>query len=126
MVLQFDFRNAFNSIDPHFMFEEVRDHIPSMAAWTECCYGFQPLLPLGRHIINSLGPLCFALALHPDVERIAEEVPGLLMNAWYLDDGTLCGSGEAMLKALRIIEDDGPARGLCLNRGKSYCLFTQC
>ena len=84
-----------------------------MAAWTECCYGSQSLLHLGSHIIKScccvqqgdpLGPLCFALALHPIVERIAEEVPGLLMNAWYLDDGTLCGSSKDLLKALGIIE----------------------
>ena len=85
---------------------------------------------VGRHAIKSccgvqqgdpLGPLCFALALHRIVERIAEEVPGLLMNAWYLDNGTLCGSGKDLLKALRIIEEDGPARGLCLNRGKCRC-----
>ena len=127
-VLQIDFCNAFNSIDRHCMFEEVRARIPSMAAWTECCYGSQPILHLGKRTIKSccgvqqgdpLGPLCFALALHPIVEKIAEEVPGLQMNAWYLDDGTLCGSSEDLLKALRIIEEDGPARGLQLNRVKS-------
>ena len=127
-TLLLDFSNAFNSIDRGKMFEEVRARIPSMAAWLECCYGAQPLLHLGEHTILSkcgvqqgdpLGPLAFALALHPIVERINREVPGLNINAWYLDDGTLCGSAEDLSAALAIVEEDGPARGLHLNRGKS-------
>ena len=99
-----------------------------MAAWLECCYGAQPLLHLGEHTILSkcgvqqgdpLGPLAFALALHPIVERIRREIPGLNINAWYLDDGTLCRSAEDLCAALAIVEEDGPARGLHLNRGKS-------
>ena len=65
-----------------------------------------------------MGPLAFALALHPIVKRIAEEVPTLELNAWYLDDGTLCDCKEDLLKALSIIEEDGPLRGLFLNRSK--------
>ena len=40
-------------------------------------------------------------------------------RAWYLDDGTLCGSANDLRAALAIIEEDGPARGLHLNRAKS-------
>ena len=40
-------------------------------------------------------------------------------DAWYLDDGTLCGSACDLVKALKIIEEGGPARGLHLNRSKS-------
>ena len=47
-VLQIDFHNTIDSIDHHFMLMEVRDHIPSMVAWIECCYGSQRLLHLGR------------------------------------------------------------------------------
>ena len=46
-------------------------------------------------------------------------MPGLLINAWYLDDGTLCGSPSDLRKALDIIEEDGSACGPHLNRGKS-------
>ena len=49
----------------------------------------------------------------------AREVPGLLINAWYLDDGTLCGCLDDLASALAIIEAEGPARGLHLNRSKS-------
>ena len=100
-VLLVDFSNAFNSIDRGHMFEEARSRIPSISSWLECCYSSQPLLFIGEHTILSccgvqqgdlLGPLGFALALHPIVERIKREVPGLLLNSWYLDDGILCGS----------------------------------
>ena len=40
---------------------------------------------------DPLGPLGFALTLHPIVERIKAEVPDLLLNALYLDDGMLVG-----------------------------------
>ena len=69
----------------------------------------QPLLHLGDHTILSssgvqqddpLGPLGFALTLHPIVVRIQQEVLGLLINAWYLDDGTLCSSPDELAAAL--------------------------
>ena len=57
------------------------------------------------------------------MERISREVPGLLINAWYLDDGTLCGSADDLLSGLAIVEEDGPPRGLRLNRKKSLLHF---
>ena len=46
-------------------------------------------------------------------------IPNLQINAWYLDDGTLCGSNEEMLV---VIKEDCPPCGLHLNRSK-YLLF---
>ena len=127
-TLLLDFSNAFNSIDRGCMFEEIRSRLPSLATWMECCYGSKPILHLEDQTILSccgvqqgdpLGPLGFSLTLQPLVEKIMVEVPDLLCNAWYLDDGTLCGSPADLAKALRIIEQDGPCRGLKLNRSKS-------
>ena len=127
-VLLLDFSNAFNNIDRSHMFAEIRARIPVLSGWVESCYSAQPLLHFGNHTILSqsgvqqgdpLGPLCFALTLHPIVEKIKREVPDLLINVWYLDDGTLCGAAQDLLKALLIIEEDGPSRGLLLNRSKS-------
>ena len=127
-TLLLDFSNTFNSVDPEAMFAEFREHIPSLSAWMESCYSCQPHLLLGKETIRSccgvqqgdpLGPLGFALTLHPIVERIQAEVPGLTLNAWYLDDGTLAGSPEDLAAALNIVERDGPALGLHLNRAKS-------
>ena len=127
-ALLVDFSNAFNSGNRACMFQEVQSRIPSMAAWVESCYGSQPLLYFGDHKLFSccgvqqgdpLGPLCFALTLHPIVEQIKREVPELLINAWYLDVGTLCGSLSDIGSALTIIESVGPSRGLILNKSKS-------
>ena len=74
---------------------------------------------------DPLGPLGFAITLQPIVERIKAEVPGLILNSWYLDDGTLMGSAEDLAKALNIIESDGPAVGLVLNRSKSLLYIPQ-
>lgn len=41
-----------------------------------------------------------------------------MINAWYLDDGTVCGSADDVCSALTIIEEDGPSRGLNLNKAK--------
>ncbi len=111
-TLLLDFSNAFNCINRGHMFEEIRARIPSMAAWMESCYGAQPILHLGKDTILSccgvqqgdpLGPLGFALTLQPIVERIKTEVPDLRINAWYLDDGTLCGTPTDLAEALRIV-----------------------
>ena len=125
-----DFSNAFNSVGQEAMFAEFRERIPSLSVWMESCYSCQPHL-LSKETIRSccgvqqgdpLGPLGFALTLHPIVERIQAEVPGLYLNAWYLDDGTLARFPEDLAAALNIVERDGPAVRLHLNRAKS-CLF---
>ena len=94
----------------------------------ESCYSGQPLLHLGKDIIHSccgvqqgdpLGPLGFALTLHPIVKRIQAEVPSLALNAWYLDDSTLVGPPGVLSAVLHIVESEGPSVGLYLNRGKS-------
>ena len=85
---------------------------------SQSCYN-QILSRCGVQQGDPLGPLGFALTLQPIVERIKTEVPGLKINAWYLDDGTLCGSPADLAAALSIVEQDGPTRGLYLNRSKS-------
>ena len=52
-TLLLDFSNAFNSINRESMFVEVRRRIPSLSAWMEFCYSFEPLLYLGSNTIHS-------------------------------------------------------------------------
>ena len=118
-----------DNISHEAMFVELRSRLPGLSAWMESCYSCQPFLHLGKDTIHSccgvqqgdpLGPLGFALTLHPIVERIKAEVRyTLALNAWYLDDGTLIGSPKDLSAALQIVETDGPSVGLHLQRGKS-------
>ena len=126
--LLIDFSNDFNSISSSHMFEEFRSHVPSLSAWIESCYGSEPILYLGDNTLLSctgvqqgdlLGPLGFALTLHPIIMRMKEEVTDLKVNSWYLDDGTLCRSLSDLIRALEIIKEMGAQRGLTLNLTKS-------
>jgi hypothetical protein len=72
----------------------------------------------GLHQGDRLGPLLFAVGLHPLVLRIQEEVPGLLIYAWYLDDGHLVGNPTNILRAFNI-KDLAPTIGLRLNLQKT-------
>ena len=65
------------------------------------------------------------ITLHPIVTRIKEEIPDLKVNAWYVDDGTLCGSPGDLARALGIIKEEGSLRGLTLNRKMTYT-FPRC
>ena len=111
------------------MFKEMRSCIPSLSIWLEFCYSCQSLLHLGDHTINSicgvqqgdpLRHLGLALTLHPIIEKVKNEVSGLLVNSWYLDDGTLCGSPDDLNLALTII---APTWGLFLNPSKSLLVI---
>ena len=42
----------------------------------------------------------------------------LLYQAWYVDDGALAGNRPAVLRAMHIIEEMGPALGLYINLAK--------
>ncbi len=69
----------------------------------------QPLAPFHQYVGSSHTP------------RADDKV-----NAWYLDDGTLCGSPDDLATALRIVEQEGPAaRGLNLNRAKSLVYIAE-
>ena len=52
-------------------------------------------------------------------------VPGLALDAWYIDDGTLVGSSGDLVVALHIIQRDDPSVGLDLNRAKSLLLILE-
>ncbi|GJX00232.1 hypothetical protein Tco_0184145, partial [Tanacetum coccineum] len=77
----------------------------------------------GEHTLRScqgvqqgdpLGPLIFALVLHPLVCKIRDSF-SFSLQAWYLPDGTIIGDTLVVGDVLKLIIEDGPHRGLHLN-----------
>ncbi|XP_026404939.1 uncharacterized protein LOC113300025 isoform X1 [Papaver somniferum] len=117
------FSNAFNLVDMSRIIKEVRTHCPNIYHWVEFCYAKPARLyyldsilssAKGVHQGDPLGPLLFALALHPLVDKITAQCE-LDLHAWYLDDGTIVGDTMEVSKAFKIIQEEGPSYGLHLN-----------
>ena len=54
-------------------------------------------------------------ALQPIIKIIAQRVPRIRVNAWYLDDGAIVGKKEELQEAVDVLQEHGPARGLILS-----------
>ena len=74
--------------------------VPQDCQVGESCYGTPSFLNFGEEVVlseggvqqgNPLGPPLFALLLHPVAKKL-QEVDGLVLNTWYMDNGTLIGS----------------------------------
>ncbi|GJR36638.1 hypothetical protein Tco_1212322 [Tanacetum coccineum] len=87
-MLNVDFSNAFNLVDKSALFHE-ETHISG--------------LPLGCSKVTHLGPLLFALILHPLLHKIKDSC-NLLLHAWYRDDGIVIGDSEEVTRVLDIIK----------------------
>ncbi|GJV72664.1 putative reverse transcriptase domain-containing protein [Tanacetum coccineum] len=97
-MLTVDFSNAFNLVDRSALLHEQGD---------------------------PLGPLLFALILHPLLHKIKDTCK-LLLHAWYLDDGTVIGDSEEVAKVLDIIKVSGPGLGLELDIKKTKIFWPSC
>ncbi|GJZ32004.1 putative reverse transcriptase domain-containing protein [Tanacetum coccineum] len=106
-MLTVDFSNAFNLVDRASLLHE---HI-----WSTT----------GVQQGDPLGPLLFALVLHPLVHKIRDNFK-LLLHAWYLDDGTVIGDSEDVAKVLDIVTVKGPRLGLELNIKKTERFWPSC
>ena len=105
-LLKWDYKNAFNMVDRSAIIGVVREVLPELSAWVEFCYARFSDLFWGEHTISSecgvqqgdpLGPLLFSLVLQKVVSFLATQ--DLLLNAWFLDDGTIAGE-RAVLSVL--------------------------
>ncbi|GJV79785.1 putative reverse transcriptase domain-containing protein [Tanacetum coccineum] len=133
-MLTVDFSNAFNLVDRLALLHEVRVRCPSISLWVDFLYGQATRLYIGdTHIWSPtgvqqgdpLGPLLFALVLHPLIHKIRDSYK-LLLHAWYLNDGTVISDLEEVSRVLDIIKVSGLGLGLELNIKKIEIFWPSC
>ncbi|GJV83123.1 putative reverse transcriptase domain-containing protein [Tanacetum coccineum] len=124
-MLTGDFSNAFNLVDRTTLLHEVQTRCPSISLWVDFLYGQSARLYVGDdHIWSTigvqqrdpLGPLLFALVLHPLVHRI-RDCCQLLFHAWYLDDGMIIGDTKEVKEGLFPYDIRRPTLGVKLLGG---------
>jgi len=129
VMLKIDFTNAFNCINRAAFLDLLHgsEQFGGLYRWISACYGVSSSLLFGQHVIESLagvqqgdplGPLLFSLVLQTLTQKIKEACPALALNVWFLDDGTLIGRTDDVLRAVQIISEDGPLLGVRINPPK--------
>ena len=73
----------------------------------------------GLHQGDPLAPLLFAVAIFPLLKKVKAEVPNLLLQSFYLDDGTFVGEIANLQRAVDIVATESPHLGLTLSLSKS-------
>ena len=69
----------------------------------------------GAHQGDPMAGLFFAVVLHVIIRMVSVEVPNLLLQGWFLDDGDMVGNREDLIKVVQILLREGPSRGLIIS-----------
>ena len=130
VLLQLDFKNAFNSLSRAQMLPAILQRCPLFYRYAVACYGkpvtlfangFQLESADDEHQGDPLAPAFFAATIQCLVDLC--NVPGSHWSLWYLDDGHLLGSRSALSSFLPLLEERALSLGLSLNRSKCSVMF---
>jgi len=124
LLLQVDWKNAFNSIHQPAILEALEQRCPSMLPWVRQAFLPAPLL-VGREVVWStrglqqgypLGPFIFAAGIQAAMDALP---PGGALHMWYLDDVMFMGSVAEVGGVLTAIQQTLPPMSLELNLRKT-------
>ena len=127
IILKLDFENAFNTVRRDLMLKTLKDTEPRLYPLIWQTYHDDTNLYYGHEIIKSatgfqqgdpLASYLFALTIHSLMKQLKSE-----LRIFYLDDGTLGGEIETVLKYLLMIKEQGIKLGLNLNFKKCELHF---
>ena len=119
LILKLDFRNAFNCLHRDKMLTAVREMVSELYPLIHSAYRSLSSVFFGESVLQSsegvqqgdpLGPLMFCLTIHDMLMQLRAE-----FGVFYLDDGTLGGSLEEVLRDVRMVERVAGDMGLQLN-----------
>ena len=132
VTVKVDMSNAFNNVERAEFEKMIKVYgYECILEYVRYTYGRKAHLWFGEQIILSqqgvqqgdpLGPLLFAFVLLPVIVHLQEF--GLTINVWFLDDGVLSGTHEAVAAALAFLgSDQVKASGLFLNKSKCEIIW---
>lgn len=122
VVVKLDLQNAFNSLERDTILSKIQEHTPTLYPFLNQCYakpsqlfhGPVPILSqVGAQQGDPLGPLIFSLAIHDIVMQLRSK-----LNIWYLYDGTIGGSVDAVTNDVKKIVELFKELGLGVNSEK--------
>ena len=136
-LLLVDARNGFNELSRKAMLWTVRHRWANGALFAFNCYRHAARLVLrsaggpastllsqeGVTQGDPLSMILYGLTLVPLAASLREAVPEVL-QPWYADDAAMVGPTGGIAKAVRLLEDQGPARGYYPEPAKS--VFVPC
>ena len=126
VMLKVDLSNAFNTVSRQEVLRGALNLCPVAYNFLRTAYRTQAPLFSGGRILWSregthqgcpLGPLGFALGIHPVIQSLHQEYR-LHWQSWYLDDGVLFGPPDQVAEALKAMTDQFAQRGLQINLNK--------
>jgi hypothetical protein len=126
VILTIDMTNAFNALSRGAVLEQAQTRCPSLFNFLRFSYQLHAPLFTGGQVIQSqtgvhqgcpLGPIGFAMGIHPVIEAV-QKTAGLLWQTWYLDDGLLIGDPAAISAAFQQARAELCRRGLHINAKK--------
>lgn len=120
--LKIDFKNAFNTLRRDSLLETVKLQCPDIFNYCHTAYGLVTSLGYQDHIIDScegvqqgdpLGPLLFAITIHPLLTRLSSA-----FSCGYLDDVSLASETKIVAQDYVFLKNEALALGLLLNTKK--------